>query len=58
MPKKSKYTASEKKAYYSGMGYRAGEKGKRIPYKSKRNYNSFVAGYRAARATVDKYPKK
>ncbi len=57
MAKKSKYTASQKKAYYSGMGYRAGQEGKKIPFKNEKNKESFREGYRAAKPKVDGYPK-
>ena len=33
MARKAKYSQAQKKAYYSGMGYRAGKKGKVIPFK-------------------------
>lgn len=56
MPKKRRYTQSQKKAYYSGMGYRAGYMGKTIPFKSAANKESFRAGFNAALATVRKYP--
>lgn len=55
MPKK-KYTSSQKKAYYSGMGYRAGKMNKSIPFKNSANKESFRAGFKAALATVKKYP--
>lgn len=58
MAKKSKYTAGQKKAYYSGMGYRAGEQGKIIPYKNMANKASFREGYRKAKNAVDRYPNK
>lgn len=56
MAKRKKYTAAQKKAYYSGMGYRAGQKRKQIPFKNEQNLQSFRDGYRAVGSTVDKYP--
>ena len=55
-PKKSKYTHSQKKAYYSGMGYRAAREGKQIPFRNAENKESFRAGFNAALETVRKYP--
>jgi len=57
MPKYSKYTQSQKKAYYSGMGYRAGKAGVIIPFRNNSNKQSFMEGYVAAKTTVTKYPK-
>lgn len=51
-----KYTRSQTKAYYSGMGYRAAYEGKQIPFKSEKNKDSFRAGWRAAQKPVGKYP--
>lgn len=56
MARRKKYTEAQKKAYYSGMGYRAGQKKKHIPFKNKKNLQSFRDGYRAAGGTVEKYP--
>lgn len=56
MPKKKNYTAAQKKAYYSGMGYRAGREGKAIPFKSEQNKESFRQGYHKSKNVVDKYP--
>lgn len=55
-PKKSKYTRSQRKAYYSGMGYRAARMGKQIPFKNQQNKESFRAGFQAALDVVKKYP--
>ena len=55
---KSKYSAAQKKAYYSGMGYRAACEGKRIPFKNDNNLQSFREGYKAAGASVSKYPQR
>lgn len=52
-----KYTKAQKKAYYSGMGYRAGEQGKFIPFSNPKNLQSFRNGYKAARTKVAKYPQ-
>ena len=51
-----KYTAAQRKAYYSGMGYRAGQDGKAIPFKNEQNKESFRQGYRKAKNTISKYP--
>lgn len=53
----AKFTKGQKKAYYSGMGYRAGQKGVAIPFKSERNKESFRQGYKNAAKAVDGYPK-
>ena len=53
-----KYTRAQRQAYYVGKGYRAGQEGKVIPYKNRKNLESFRSGYRAAKKAVDKYPKK
>lgn len=58
MAKKSNYTQGQKKAYYSGMGYRAGQYDKRIPFKNEENLKSFRNGYTAAKNAVDRYPKR
>ncbi|GEM_PF-3558101 len=55
-PKRSKYTNGQKKAYYSGMGYRAAREGKQIPFRNAENKESFRAGFNAALETVRKYP--
>lgn len=51
-----KFSAAQKKAYYSGMGYRAAHDGKQIPFKNEENKESFRQGYRSAGKTVAKYP--
>lgn len=56
MANKKKYTEAQKKAYYSGMGYRAAKEGKAIPFKSAKNKESFKQGYTKAKDTVSKYP--
>lgn len=53
---RKKYTEGQKKAYYSGMGYRAAWMGKQIPFTSKERKESFRAGFKAALETVKKYP--
>lgn len=52
----AKYTRAQKKAYYSGMGYRAAHEGKAIPFKSEKNKESFRRGYKKAGESVKKYP--
>ncbi len=51
-----KYTRAQRKAYYSGMGYRAAYEGKEIPFRNAQNRASFQAGWKAAMDTVKKYP--
>ena len=46
----------EKKAYYSGMGYRVGRAGKEVPFKNPENRASFQAGYAAGKKPAAKYP--
>lgn len=55
--RQSNYSAAEKKAYYSGMGYRIAYAGKAIPFKNKKNRDSFAAGYAAAGKAAKKYPR-
>ena len=40
MSKNQKYTQGQKRAYYSGQGYRAAYEGKAIPFKSEKNKRS------------------
>jgi hypothetical protein len=54
MPKK--YSSGQRKAYYSGMGYAAARKGKKIPFKSDKNLKSFRQGYQKGVTVVVKYP--
>lgn len=56
MARRSKYTRAQKRAFYSGQGYRAGQKGKKIPFKNPKNKQSFVDGYRSVKITVEGYP--
>ena len=56
MAKKSKYTAAQKRAFYSGQGYRAGYEGKEIPFKSEKNKQSFKEGFASVKVTVLGYP--
>lgn len=53
---KSKYSSGQKKAYYSGMGYAAARKGKKIPFKSEKNMTSFRQGYKKGVTVIVKYP--
>lgn len=55
MAKMKRYTEAQKKAYYSGMGYRACAEGKAIPFKNEANKESFKQGYKKAGPTVAKY---
>ena len=56
--KKSKFTASQKRAYHSGIGYSVAYKGKKINFTSKDLKDSFMAGYRVGCDKIDKSPKK
>ena len=56
MSKNQKYTQGQKRAYYSGQGYRAAYEGKAIPFKSEKNKRSFQEGYTSVKITVSKYP--
>lgn len=56
--KKSKYTANEKKAYYTGMGYRLSDENKAIDYKNPKNKASFTNGYRDAGKKIASNPSK
>lgn len=55
--RKKRYTAAQKRAYYSGQGYRAAYEGKKIPFKGKQNKKSFRQGFASARVIVVRYPK-
>lgn len=52
--KKSKYTAAQRKAYYSGMGYAMCDAGKRIEFKSEANKESFKAGLKKGKEKAAK----
>lgn len=56
MAKKRKYTADQKRAYYSGQGYRAAYEGKKIPFKNAKNKESFCEGYNSVKVVVSRYP--
>lgn len=56
MSKKRKYTQSQKKAYYSGMGYRVARMNKQIPFKNDANKESFRAGWNAGFKAAANYP--
>ena len=57
MSKKSKYTAAQRKAFYSGMGYRAAYEGKEIPFKNDKNKQSFKEGFASVKVIVSNYPE-
>ena len=57
MAKKKKFTAAQKAAYHAGRGYRAGQNGRKIPYRNKDTLNSFRAGYSSVKNAVKRYPK-
>ena len=56
--KKSKFTANQKRAYHSGIGYSVAHKGKKINFTSEDLKASFMAGYRAGSDKIQKSPKK
>ena len=56
--KKSKFSSNQKAAYHSGRGYAVAHKGKKIEFKSSDMKESFMAGYKAGRASVEKSPSK
>ena len=56
MAKKSKYSQAQKRAYYSGQGYRAAYEGKAIPFKSENNKKSFKEGFKSVKIIVSGYP--
>lgn len=58
MAKKQKYSEAQKRAYYSGQGYRAGQESKVIPFKNPKNKESFKQGYRSVKIIVANYPEK
>lgn len=55
---RKRYTAAQKKAYYSGMGYAACMEGKAIPFKNEENKASFKAGYNKGKQQVKQYPNR
>ena len=55
MVKKSKYTNSQKIAYYSGMGYRVSHEGRGVEFKNKALRTNFKSGYDK---NPNKYPMK
>ena len=54
----AKYSNAEKRAYYSGQGYRAGLENKVIPFKNPKNKASFGAGFRSVKEKVAKYKSR
>ena len=56
MSKNKKYTAGQKRAYYSGQGYRTAYEGKAIPFHSEKNRQSFREGWSSVKVTISKYP--
>lgn len=53
-----KYTAAQKRAYWTGQGYAACNAGKRVPCSSAQTEASFKAGYNKGRQKAAKYPNK
>ena len=58
MPKKAKYTNAQRKAYYSGMGYRTAREGKAINFTSDDMLASFREGYKRGGQVIAKNAKK
>ena len=58
MPRKRKYTQAQKKAYYCGMGYNAGQKDKPVLFASFESRESFRAGRDAASKSKVIYASK
>lgn len=59
--KKSKFSASQKQAYYSGMGYAVRHDNRNVNFKGGRGskgYNSFMAGYLKGVEMMTKNPSK
>lgn len=56
MAYKSKYTKSQKIAYYSGMGYRVSHEGRGINFKKPHLRKNFSAGYDKAGSMMLKNP--
>ncbi len=48
------YTAAEKRAYYSGQGYKLAEEERAIAFKNPNNKQSFINGYKSV--DPSKYP--
>ena len=57
MPK-NKYTNAQRKAYYSGIGYRTARDGKAINFENDATRASFAAGYKKGAEITAKKPKK
>ena len=51
-----KYTAAQKRAYYSGQGYRLARANKAIPFKNEKNKESFRQGYKSVDKQAKSYP--
>lgn len=51
---RSKYSESEKRAYWSGQSYKLAQNGKAINFKNAKNKESFCNGYRSI--DPSKYP--
>ncbi len=43
----AKYSLAEKRAYYSGQGYKLGQQGKAIKFKNEKNRQSFRNGFKS-----------
>lgn len=56
--RKPKYTAAEKKAYHTGMGYRFADEERAINFSNPKNKASFNNGYRAAGDKIAKNPDR
>lgn len=58
MAKRKRYTNAQRKAYYSGMGYRTAHDGKAIKFDSAATRASFAAGYKNGGKVIAKHPGK
>lgn len=56
MKQRRKYSASQRRAYYSGQGYRVAYGGKAIPFKNDKNKESFRQGYKSVKGRLSRYP--
>lgn len=55
---KKKYINAERKAHYSGMGYRIAHDGKAIKFENAAIRDSFTAGYKIGGKVIAKRPRK
>ena len=58
MAKRKRYTNAQRKAYYSGMGYRTAYEGKGIDFQNNGCRDSFKAGFNQGGRVISKNYKK